>query len=315
MLDNRFKYRLALSATLDRHNDLIGTTKLYDFFGGKCIEYTLEMAINAGMLCRYYYYPVKIYLEEDELEEYNKLSEELLKYVKKRPDGTIEYSKNAEMILIKRSRIIAGARMKINKLSEIASKFIGENHLLVYCGSTTVTDSDYIENIATEAEIKQVDAATAVLQDLGITPAKFTSEEDAHLRELLKKEFDAGDVIKALVAIRCLDEGVNIPSIDKAIILASSTNPKEYIQRRGRVLRTYKNKTHAIIYDFVTLPRNLQEVSIENGFGHDLGLIKREISRVKDFARLSLNEFDSDKLISEIEDVYGYIEEGEYNAE
>ena len=154
-----------------------------------------------------------------------------------------------------------------------------------------------------------------VLKSVGITSSQFTSNEDAKTRELLKREFDEGSIIQALVAIRCLDEGVNIPSIDKAIILASSTNPKEYIQRRGRVLRIYKNKTHAVIYDFVTLPRKLDEVSSTIGFGHDLSLIKRELIRVKDFARLSLNEFDSDKLICEIEGVYGYITEGDYDAE
>lgn len=128
---------------------------------------------------------------------------------------------------------------------------------------------------------------------------------------MLKDEFDSGDVIKALVAIRCLDEGVNIPSIDKAIILASSTNPKEYIQRRGRVLRKYPNKIYAMIYDFITLPRSLDEVSEESDFGYDLSLIKREIGRMKDFSRLSLNEYESDELINRIEDVYGYISEGE----
>lgn len=315
MLDDRFTYRLALSATLERHNDLVGTTRLYDFFGGKCIEYSLEMAIKAGMLCNYYYYPIKVYLEEDELEKYNKLSEELLKYIKINSDGTVEYSKKAEMILIQRSRVVAGAKMKLDKLREVAIRFKNDNHLLVYCGSTTITDSDYIENKASSEEIRQINAATKVLNDIGITCSQFTSNEDARARELLKKEFDEGSVIQALVAIRCLDEGVNIPSIDKAIILASSTNPKEYIQRRGRVLRTCKNKTYSIIYDFVTLPRRLEEVSPLMGFGHDLGLIKRELTRVKDFAKLSLNEYDSDKLVCEIEDVYGYITEGDYDAE
>lgn len=315
MLDDRFIYRLALSATLERHNDLAGTKSLYDFFGGKCIEYTLEMAIHAGMLCNYYYYPIKVYLEEDELENYNTLSEILLKYIKINNDGSVEYSKKAEMILIKRARIVAGARMKLKKLEEVASKFIGDNHLLVYCGSTTVVDSDFDENKITDEEIRQVDAVTSILHNIGITSSQFTSKEDAKTRELLIKEFDSGKIIKALVAIRCLDEGVNIPSIDKAIILASSTNPKEYIQRRGRVLRTCKDKTRAIICDFVTLPRKLDEVSTIDEFGHDLGLIKREITRVKDFAKLSLNEYDSDKLISEIEDVYGYISEGNYDAE
>ena len=315
MLDERFTYRLALSATLERHNDLVGTKRLYDYFGGKCIEYTLDKAIQSGMLCNYYYYPVKVYLEEDELEKYNDLSDKLVKYIKIKPDGSIEYSKKAEMILIQRSRIVSGARMKLEKLAEVASNFKNDNHLLVYCGSTTVVDPDYVENEANDDEIRQVTAATMVLKSVGITSSQFTSNEDAKTRELLKREFDEGSIIQALVAIRCLDEGVNIPSIDKAIILASSTNPKEYIQRRGRVLRIYKNKTHAVIYDFVTLPRKLDEVSSTIGFGHDLSLIKRELIRVKDFARLSLNEFDSDKLICEIEGVYGYITEGDYDAE
>lgn len=201
--------------------------------------------------------------------------------------------------------------MKLEKLREIATKFVGDNHLLVYCGATTVVDSDYVENKISSEEIRQIDAVTQILDEVGIVSSKFTSSEDASTREMLKNEFDSGDVIQALVAIRCLDEGVNIPSIDKAIILASSTNPKEYIQRRGRVLRKYPNKLYASIYDFITLPRCLDDVCEEYGFGYDIGLIKRELDRLKDFSRLSLNEFESDKLINRIEDVYGYITEGE----
>ena len=91
--------------------------------------------------------------------------------------------------------------------------------------------------------------------------------------------------------------------------MASSTNPKEYIQRRGRVLRTAKGKRFARIYDFVTLPHDLDEITPTTDTDYDLGLIKREIIRVKDFARLSLNEYESDDLISKIEDVYGLLEE------
>ena len=313
LLDDKFSYRLALSATLERHNDLVGTQKLLDFFGEKCIEYTLEMAIEAGMLSRYKYYPIPVYLDEDELEQYNVYSEELRKYIRIKKDGSIEYSKKAEMILIKRSRLIAGAKNKLTKLSEIIKQFKNSNHLLVYCGSTTVVDNDYIENKATEEEIRQVDAVTDILEKNGITAAKFTSQENAKERELLKKEFSDGSVIQALVAIRCLDEGVNIPSIDKAIILASSTNPKEYIQRRGRVLRIQEGKKYAVIYDFVTLPRDLDSITPTTDFEYDLSLIKRELSRVKDFASAALNEYESDQLISNIENIYGYIEEGEYD--
>lgn len=310
-LDDRFTYRLALSATLDRHNDFVGTQQLYDYFECKCIEYSLAMAIEAGMLCKYYYHPILVHLSEKEYEEYNRLSEELVKYIRHNPDGTVEYTKRAEMLLIQRSRLVAGARMKLDKLKEIATQFVDSNHLLVYCGAATIFDADYDENNAGEEEKRQVDEVSKILFEIGITCSTFTSEEDAATREILKREFDSGDVIQALVAIRCLDEGVNIPSIDKAIILASSTNPKEYIQRRGRVLRNHKDKLHATIFDFVTLPRDLEEVLPTSDFKFDLGLIKREICRVKDFARLSLNEYDSDELISEIESVYGYIQEDE----
>ena len=103
MLDEKYDYRLALSATLERHNDLVGTKRLYDFFGERCIEYSLERAIQEGKLCQYYYYPIPVYLEDYELEEYNELSKELVKYIKKNKDGEIEYTKQAERILIKRA--------------------------------------------------------------------------------------------------------------------------------------------------------------------------------------------------------------------
>lgn len=313
LLDDRFEYRLALSATLERHNDLAGTEKLYDFFGQKCIEYTLEMAIDAGMLCKYYYYPIIVNLNEKELKDYNKLSEELTKYIIKHPDGSVEYTKKAEMLLIKRSRIVAGAKMKLDKLAEIIKDFKHDNHLLIYCGATTVVDNDYKEGVPSDEEERQIDAVSKILNNEGIISSQFTSKEDSRQRELLKREFDSGKSMQALVAIRCLDEGVNIPSIDKAIILASSTNPKEYIQRRGRVLRTNSGKSFAIIYDFVTLPRNLNDITAMTDLTYDIGLIKRELTRVKDFASLSLNEYQSEKIIDEIEGVYGSINGGEYD--
>lgn len=315
LLDDKFTYRLALSATLERHNDLTGTNSLYDYFNKKCIEYSLEKAIKSDMLCNYYYYPIKVYLYPDELEKYNELTEQIVKCIKKKEDGSVELSKKAEMLLIQRSRIIAGARMKLEKLPEIAEQYKNDNHLLVYCGSTTVVDNDYKEGIAEESEIRQIEAVSKILDNIGIRSSRFTSEEDANQREILKEEFSRGDVIQALVAIRCLDEGVNIPSIDKAIILASSTNPKEYIQRRGRVLRLYKDKTYSTIYDFVTLPRNLESITNTTDLDYDMGLIRREVTRIKDFARLSLNDFDSDKLLTEIQEKYGYIKENDYASE
>ena len=310
LLDDRFNYRLALSATLDRHNDEDGTELLYDYFGNKCIEYSLERAINEDKLTSYYYYPIPVYLTEDELEEYNTLSKKIAKYVTVQSNGKVSIAPGAEMLLIKRARLVAGAYNKIEKLKEIIQPFKNDNHMLIYCGSTTIKDNDYDEFNPEKSEIRQVEAVSMMLNEqLNMKVSRFTSKEKNNERKLLIKEFDDGDTIQALVAIRCLDEGVNIPSIKTAFILASSTNPKEYIQRRGRVLRLFPGKKYATIFDFVTLPRDLDEIQATDALTYDMSLIRREIDRVKDFANLSLNSRDSDKLINKIESIYGTLEE------
>ena len=130
-------------------------------------------------------------------------------------------------------------------------------------------------------------------------------------RTILKKEFEKGDTLQALIAIKCLDEGVNIPKIKTAFILASTTNPKEYIQRRGRVLRLAKGKEYAEIYDFVTLPRPLDEVSslTEEQMKRDITLVKNELNRVEEFARIAMNSMEASSIIWEIKEAYGIDEE------
>ena len=146
---------------------------------------------------------------------------------------------------------------------------------------------------------------------MGINVAQFTSRENAQKRKQLISCFDEGVSIQALIAIRCLDEGVNIPSVDKAFILASSTNPKEYVQRRGRVLRLYKGKQFAKIYDFITLPIALDDVSsyAEEDIATARSLAKRELARMIDFARIAENPFEVDSLIYEIKNAYGIKED------
>jgi superfamily II DNA or RNA helicase len=126
--------------------------------------------------------------------------------------------------------------------------------------------------------------------------SKFTSEENAAEREIIKEDFADGTMLQALVAIRCLDEGVNIPGIKTAFILASSTNPKEYIQRRGRVLRKAPNKLFAKIYDFITLPRNIEEpMNGSNYLNSEYSLIRREYERME-ILRCCKNSSETTKL-------------------
>lgn len=145
LVDN-IDYRLALSATIDRHGDPEGTSKLYGYFGDKCIEYTLKDAIDSGMLTPYYYYPVTVSLDEDELSEYLNLTEKIKKNVHADKNGQIILSEYAKMLLIKRARLVSGAVEKIAALRDLMQDYKDDNHMLVYCGATTMRDVDYNED-------------------------------------------------------------------------------------------------------------------------------------------------------------------------
>ena len=121
-LPTAFEYRLALSATIDRHNDETGTTALTDYFGEKCIEYSLREAIDNKMLTRYFYYPVLTYLDADELEEYINLTHQLATAISKKAGKTV-LSEYAKQLLIKRARVIAGTRGKLPELKKIIEPY------------------------------------------------------------------------------------------------------------------------------------------------------------------------------------------------
>lgn len=281
-----FEYRLALSATLDRHGDAVGTKCLYDYFGEKCIEYTLARAIKEEKLTKYYYYPHIITLTADELEEYRKISLELKKYYT--PDG-ITMCEAAKKKLIKRARILASAKNKISKLRELMVDARDKYNLLIYCGDSVVSEAEYNDSIVFGE--KQISLVCKILGfEMNMDIKKFTSQETREERQKIKEGFINKDY-QAIVAIKCLDEGVNIPSIETAYILASTTNPKQYIQRRGRVLRKFPGKEFSYIHDFIVLPceiESLYNYSNEE-FKIESGLIKRELKRMIEFAELAEN--------------------------
>lgn len=299
VLDEKYKYRLGLSATFERYRDEEGTNQIYKYFGEKCIEYDLQTAINEDKLTKYYYYPIVTTLSPDEIDEYKKLSEVLKKNVYPGPGGSVQLTKQGEKIAIQRARLVAGAVDKIEKLRKEMVNHLDENNILVYCG-TSKLESDNGE------EIKQIDVVSRMLGfDLNMNVGRYTSQESADERKIIKERFAKGD-LQALVAIKCLDEGVNIPGIKTAFILASSTNPREYVQRRGRVLRKAPGKDYAAIYDFITLPYELSEMSQHSYSVVDdfKSLAKNEINRMSEFSRLSLNPSETTKLIDEINDKY-----------
>ena len=303
-LPHNITNRIALSATIERYRDKKGTQLLFEYFGEKCIEYDVEQAIKDGALTRYRYYPVPVYLEPDELYEYHLLTEKLKKFVIEE-NGKLKISKEGELLLFKRSRILAGARNKPDLLISLMQKYKHEGHILVYCGATSMDDEE------TGDSGRQVDGVTEkIRQELHMTAQRFTAEEDLRERQKIKSFFNDG-LIQVVTAIKCLDEGVNIPSIRTAFIMASTRNPREFIQRRGRLLRRSPNKDYAEIYDFVTLPRELSYVSYLD-YEKDRNIIIGEMARINEFGKLSDNPAQAEGMLNQIMrayDVYLDIEE------
>lgn len=294
-----FKFRLGLSATIRRHHDEIGTDKILEFFGDPCIHLSIKEAISKGYLCHYRYYPVLVPLTEEELEEYLDYTRKIVKYATySDPDDNPHY----KSLLIKRAVLVSGAQNKIDVLDSLIEPYNDSFYNLVYCGSAVYKNRSGIENK------RQIDDVLKMLKEKHhMLAMPFTAEQNSAERKTLIESFTKCD-FNALVAIKCLDEGVDIPCIRTAFILASTTNPKEYIQRRGRLLRNSLStgKKYAEIYDFVTITRPLSELAfLENEeLRLEKGLAKRELQRVEEFANEADNPSDSQSLRFQLMEAY-----------
>ncbi|MBQ2800544.1 MAG: DEAD/DEAH box helicase family protein [Lachnospiraceae bacterium] len=307
-LNENIKYRLALSATIERYQDKKGTEIIFKYFKEKCIEYSLNKAIEEGKaLCNYEYHVIYSFLSPQELDRYNRITKELKNYMKY-DNGKAKYTKAAQVKLFERKRILAGAKDKVGLLKEAMGAYRNEKHILVYCGATNMFDED------TETNEKQILKVSRMLEtELGMDVHKFTAEENAEQRVTIKKCFEKG-MYQVLTAIKCLDEGVNIPNIQTAFILSSSQNPKEFIQRRGRLLRKAKGKDRAVIYDFVTLPRPFGSIHYGD-FETDKSIVIGEMIRIKEFSEVALNKAEGLNIIDEIQAAYGVSIDLEFEIE
>lgn len=287
------KYRLGLSATPERYMDEEGTNAILNYFGKIVNEFSLEKAIEMKMLTPYKYYPVVVHLTQDEQDEYLELTRRISQL------SSYDDEKNDDLIkslLMKRAKIISAAENKIPALKKllIEEKLEHSHFNLFYCAAKT---TGYEENA-----MRMVDQVHLMLVSLGMDVANFTSmdsaskEERSTLIKMLKKQLTDG-----LVAIKCLDEGVDIPDVKRAFILSSSSNPKEFIQRRGRVLRTAKGKEFSEIYDFIVVPFGY---SNDEEYHANRKYLERELIRYREFAKLALNYPDCEKVLLEIMSEY-----------
>jgi len=278
--------RMGLSATPERHMDAEGTKAIFDYFG-KAIEpiVTLSDALDWGVLTKYYYYPIQVALNDDEYDEYEKITGKISKQVAMGHSVDDDNSSSLNLLLIQRARIIASCKNKIPRLKKLIKDLMSKEKLdkfLVYCGDGKVDSS------TTGDEVKQIEEVTKLLgKELGLLVSRYTAETKSDDREKMQLDIASGE-IDGIVAIRCLDEGVDIPEVDTAFILASSSNPKQFIQRRGRVLRTAPNKEYARIYDFIVTPPEYSKVT-----KMDRKLLEKELNRCVEFADMSKNKFNA----------------------
>ena len=276
------RYRLGLSATIERYHEEESLDIRRFFSEEPPFHFGIEEAIENGFLSKYEYHPIFVHLTEDEQERFA-LKTRLLAQQNDKEEPDSSY---IERLSRERSLILKQASEKIEKLSELADKGYNFVNSVVYCGQGNDSDGDSI-----------IDNVTRVLYNHGLVVSQFTSKTQDRKKVLY--EFEHG-YYDTLAAIKCFDEGVDVPKLDKLYIMASDSSLRQTVQRRGRVLRKCKEsgKTIAYIYDMVVLPA----ISVGT-YGCD-SLLSIEFPRAQEYNRLALNKDDNDKIFQELQREY-----------
>lgn len=290
-LPNGCKLRLGLSATLQSNHNKRNMDRLIRYFDKIVYTFDMKRAIDEGFLTPYYYYPIFVELTEEEQDEYFALSKKIGKLI----NVCDEDDECLTSLLMKRARIIGSAQNKLNVLRKMKTYVENTHFNIFYCG-------DKIENY--DKFIYKVNRIVA--NDLGLKTHTFTSEENKLERQKILEDFK-DKKLDAISAIRCLDEGIDIPSLRRAFILSSSTNPKEFIQRRGRILRRAKDKEYAEIYDFIVVS-SLDEEYIRGLSYEELlterKILLREIERFNEFSDLAINSIGAHRKLMDVWNLY-----------
>ena len=315
MLKVVYGRRIGLSATPDRQYDEVGNDAINEFFNvkeGYTFEYNMKEAIENGVLCKYLYYPHLIKLTDTEMDEYVAISRKIVKYFNFNKGVFDKSDEVLTGLLIKRKRIIHKAINKQNVFRDILQNRIDETgslkYTLVYVPEGNKPDtyeadkyilSDVSDNGDDETQ-NLIDTYTSIVRDISpkTTVRKFTS--DSIERDEILSDFEKGNV-EVLTSMKCLDEGVDVPRSELAIFCASTGNPRQFIQRRGRVLRTHPDKKLAILHDLVVAPK---VAASDSTYQMERSLLKAELLRVNNFATLSLNPFYAQKELNDVMNYY-----------
>jgi superfamily II DNA or RNA helicase len=289
----RADFRLGLSATPIRQYDPDGTDQLFQYFGPEVFEFSLGDAIAAGCLVPYNYHLHEVHLDDDEMDRYVELTEKL------RTAGFVTDDNGQTGGLNERCQALLRDRRSV--LEHADAKIASLRVLLELHGPTTVSRTLIYASgkKPPPGKERQITLVNKLLSELAIVSHQFTGAEtqSASSRSILDK-FGEGDY-QVLTAMKVLDEGVDIPQTDTAYVLASSTVRREWIQRRGRILRSAPGKVIATLHDFFVVP---PDPSTKEG----RAVLRGELARAVEFASLATNEWDADgprELISRFEDL------------
>ncbi len=295
-LPRKIGLRLALSATPERYYDEEGTDALVNYFGDVLQpEFTLKNAIQKGALVPYYYYPILVELTEIESLAYAKLTQRIGWALNK--NENIEKNETLKSLLMQRSRLVGTAENKLEALRKLMTQQLQTHHTLFYCGD------GYIDSDLTPYH-RQLEAVTRILgTELGYRVNTYTTETPLAEREKIQRQFERGE-LQGLVAIRCLDEGIDIPAIETAVILASTGNPRQFIQRRGRILRPHANKKQATLFDMIVMPPALDRETWEV----ERNLLRKELKRFIEFAALAANAEEAIIQLIAVQERYELLE-------
>lgn len=286
---SHYKYKLGLSATPYSGYDKTSGNRLISFFDKLVYEYGLEEAIENNFLVEYNYFPIFIESTDEEVSKFNKASQMMAscfsntgKLIK-----TVEqFSKYKQA----RLRVISSCINKIDFFDYILDKIKIKENFIVYCGDGKVWNNN-------EEETRIIEIFKKKLNKINLKTNKFTCVESRKDRIEIIKSFNKKD-LQALVAIKCLDEGINIPSIKSALILSSNDDPREFIQRRGRILRLFtdengEQKKVANIYDVIVLP----SIDCDKW-------VEIEFRRFVEYNRLAKNKSENNIILQDYIDKY-----------
>ena len=262
-------------------------------------EYSMAEAIRNKALCKYYYYPHLVELTQDEMSQYIELSKKIAKIINRIDDDSQE--------ILKRLLLKHKAENKKKEFEAILKDHLNKTgslkYTLVYVPEGNQLDDQTADIFDTVERIKDdedtlhlIDEYTRIVRDIDphIVVRQFTSESIG--RDSMLSDFANGN-IDVLTSMKCLDEGVDVPRSELAIFCASTGNPRQFIQRRGRVLRTHKDKRYAVIHNLVVIPdMNFDPECYEL----EKSLVSTEVKRVRDFALLSENCNDALNTLDDV---------------